>query len=189
MWEDTRDNTLVVNPSYSPEHGPYSLGATEAQSVVWGIFDEVIKASKALGKTDSEVDEIRNAKSKLSGLKIGSAGQLQEWKDDTQLDISGDNGHRHVNHLYGLFPGDQIVAGRSSEDNKFAEAAKVTLNTRGDGGTGWSKAWKINFRARLLDGEHAQKMVKEILTQSTITNLLDVHPPFRLMVTLVQHQV
>ena len=180
LWEDTRDNTLVVNPSYSPEHGPYSLGATEAQSVVWGIFDEVIKASKALGKTDSEVDEIRNAKSKLSGFKIGSAGQLQEWKDDTQLDISGDNGHRHVNHLYGLFPGDQIVAGRSSEDNKFAEAAKVTLNTRGDGGTGWSKAWKINFRARLLDGEHAQKMVKEILTQSTITNLLDVHPPFQI---------
>ena len=180
LWEDTRDHTLVVNPSYSPEHGPYSLGATEAQSVVWGIFDEVIQASQILGISDSEVDEIRTAKSRLSGLKIGSAGQLQEWKDDTQLDITGDNGHRHVNHLYGLHPGDQIVPGRSAEDDKYAQAAKVTLNTRGDGGTGWSKAWKINFWARLLDGEHAQKMVKEILTQSTITNLLDEHPPFQI---------
>lgn len=180
LWIDTRDNTLVVNPSYSPEHGPYSLGATEAQSIVWGIFDEVIRASEILGVNDSEVEEIRNAKSRLSGLKIGSAGQLQEWKDDTQLDITGDYGHRHVNHLYGLHPGDQIVAGRSEEDDKYIEAAKVTLNTRGDGGTGWSKAWKINFWARLLDGEHAQTMVKQILKESTITNLLDEHPPFQI---------
>lgn len=76
LWNDTRDNTLVVNPSYSPEHGPYSLGATEAQSVVWEIFNEVIKASEILGRNDSEVEEIRTALSKLSGPKIGSAGQL-----------------------------------------------------------------------------------------------------------------
>lgn len=180
LWTDTRDNTLVANPSYSPEHGPYTLGATYVQSVVWGLFDEVEQASQILGISDSEVNEIKNAKSRLSGLKIGSAGQLQEWKDDTQLDISGDNGHRHENHLYALHPGDQVVAGRSTEDDTYIEAMKKTLETRGDGGTGWSKAWKINLWARLLDGEHAQTMVGEILKESTLTNLLDVHPPYQI---------
>ncbi len=181
LVEDERDGTLVVSPSYSPEHGPYSLGSTFDQAVVWDIFNNVILAADVLGKSDtSEVQEIKAAFEKLSGPKIGLAGQFQEWKDETTMDITGDGGHRHVNHLYGLHPGKQIVAGRSEQDDEYVEAMKVTLNTRGDGGTGWSKAWKINFWARLRDGDHAHKMVEEQLKESTLQNLFDTHPPFQI---------
>lgn len=180
LWEDARDGTLVANPSYSPEHGPYSLGATEVQSVIWGIFDEVIRASEVLGIDSEELEEIKSSKSRLAGPKIGLGGQFMEWKDETAMDLTGDNGHRHVNHLFALHPGEQVVAGRSEEDDKFVEAMKVTLNTRGDGGTGWSKAWKINFWARLHDGDRAQKLVKELLYESTLSNLFDTHPPFQI---------
>ena len=80
---------------------------------------------------------------------IGQA--TMEWKDEVTKDINTDGGHRHTNHLFWLHPGSAIVAGRSEWDNKYAEAMKVTLNTRGDAGTGWSKAWKLNFWARLHD--------------------------------------
>ena len=177
---DERDGSLVVSPSYSPEHGAYSLGATEPQAVVWGIFDQVLQASEIVGDTEADIQEIREAQKNLSSPKIGQAGQFQEWKDEIQMDITGDGGHRHVNHLYPLHPGNQIVIGRSAEEDAFGEAMKVTLNTRGDGGTGWSKAWKINFWARLRDGDRAQKLVKELLSESTLPNLFDTHAPFQI---------
>ncbi|MHA4820559.1 glycosyl hydrolase family 95 catalytic domain-containing protein, partial [Streptomyces aculeolatus] len=95
----------------------------------------------------------------------------QEWKAD--LDDQN-NDHRHVSHLFGLHPGRQIEVG-----SQWAEAAKVSLTARGDGGTGWSKAWKINFWARLTDGDHAHKMLSEQLKSSTLPNLWDTHPPFQ----------
>ncbi len=180
LWEDERDGGLVANPSYSPEHGPYSIGASCDQAIIWELFEEVIKASAVLGKTGKELEEIRAAQSKLSLPKIGLGGQYMEWKDEITLDITGDNGHRHVNHLYALHPGTLVVAGRSVAEDAAVEAMKQTLRTRGDGGTGWSKAWKINFWARLRDGDHAGVMVNQILLESTNGNLFDMHPPFQI---------
>ena len=180
LWRDSRDGTLVANPSYSPEHGPYSLGASCDQAIICELFDMVIKASNVLDKNTSEIEEIKIAKERLAGPRIGFAGQFMEWKDELSMDISGDGGHRHVNHLHWLHPGSQIVAGRSPQEDLYTKAMKVTLNARGVGGTGWSKAWKINFWARLHDGDRSHKLVQEILKESTLTNLFDMCPPFQI---------
>ena len=177
---DERDGTLVSSPSWSPEHGPYSLGCTQDQAIIWELFHNVLQAAEILNIESSEIEEIRAAYEKLSGLHIGKAGQFQEWKDEVTLDITGDGGHRHVNHLYALHPGTMVVAGRSEEDDAYLDAMIETLNTRGDGGTGWSKAWKINFWARLRDGDRAATLLSELLKNSTYTNLYDAHPPFQI---------
>ena len=184
LWTDTRDNTLVSSPSYSPEHGPYSLGTSCDQAIITELFDMVIKADQILNPSKNsdtpEIAEIKDAKSRLAGPKIGLAGQFMEWKDETAMDISGDNGHRHVNHLFWLHPGTQIIPGRSAQEDLYAEAMKKTLNTRGDGGTGWSEAWKINFWARLRDGNRSHKLLENLLKESTYINLFDVCPPFQI---------
>ena len=180
LWTDERDGSLVANPSYSPEHGAYSLGASCDQAIIWELFDFVIKTSDILGKNSSQIEEIKTAKSRLAGPKIGLAGQFMEWKDEVTKDITGDDEHRHVNHLFWLHPGSQIIAGRSIQDSLYVDAMKKTLNTRKDGGTGWSKAWKINFWARLHDGNRSHKLLSELLKESTLTNLFDTHPPFQI---------
>jgi alpha-L-fucosidase 2 len=168
---DPRDGKLVVTPSFSPENGDFSAGASMSQQIVWNLFTNVASASSTLGD-NAFGDEVRSALSRLdTGTRIGSWGQLQEWKEDwdSQTDT-----HRHVSHLFGLFPGNQLTT------PALTNAAKVSLTARGDGGTGWSKAWKINFWARLLDGDHAHKMLSEQLTGSTLANLWDTHPPFQI---------
>ncbi|MEV0384794.1 glycoside hydrolase N-terminal domain-containing protein [Nonomuraea sp. NPDC050643] len=173
LHTDPRDGTLVVSPSYSPEHGDFSAGASMSQQIVREVFTNALEAAKRL-RTDEDLQaELGAALARLDpGLRIGSWGQLQEWKSD--WDSPADT-HRHVSHLYALHPGDQIAPG-----TREAEAAKVSLTARGDGGTGWSKAWKINFWARLLDGDHAHKMLAEQLKGSTLDNLWDTHPPFQI---------
>lgn len=177
---DTRDGTLVSSPSWSPEHGPYSIGASCDQGIIWELFDFTIKAAETLGIESSEIEEIRQAQDKLWLPEIGLNGEYLEWKDENTLDITGDYGHRHVNHLFTLHPGTLVVAGRSDEDDEYVESMKKVLEIRGDGGTGWSKAWKINFWARLRDGNHAGVMVNQILKESTYDNLFDTHPPFQI---------
>ncbi|KAA6351927.1 hypothetical protein EZS27_000724 [termite gut metagenome] len=190
LWRDERDGGLVANPSFSPEHGEFSLGASCDQAIIWQLFDIVINASKILNKESSEVEEIKAAKSKLTGPQIGLGGQFMEWKDEVTRDITGDGKHRHVNHLFWIHPGSQVVAGRSLQDDAYVAAMKNTLNTRGDDGTGWSKAWKINFWARLRDGNHAHTLLKSALSLTYVgnpaniggvyQNLFDTHPPFQI---------
>ena len=171
---DPRDGRLVVSPSYSPEHGPFSAGGSMSQEIVFDLFTNVSEAAKRVGD-EAFGHEIDAALAKLDpGLRIGSWGQLQEWKED--WDDPKDD-HRHVSHLFALHPGRQISPLTTPA---FAQAAQVSLNARGDGGTGWSKAWKINFWARLLDGDHAHRMLSEQLRQSTLPNLWDTHPPFQI---------
>ncbi|SEH00152.1 alpha-L-fucosidase 2 [Nonomuraea solani] len=173
LHTDPRDGRLVVSPSYSPEHGDFSAGASMSQQIVREVFTHALAAARTLKVDEGLRKELSAALAQLDpGLRIGSWGQLQEWKTD--WDARTDT-HRHVSHLYALHPGNQITPGSPE-----ARAAEVSLTARGDGGTGWSKAWKINFWARLLDGDHAHKMLAEQLKSSTLDNLWDTHPPFQI---------
>ena len=200
LWTDERDGTLVANPSLSPEHGAFSLGCTSSQGMIYQIFDAVEKAANILGRAEnSEIHEISEAKSRLSMPKIGKGGQFMEWKDEVKADLTGEgqwdeeqgrfvNTHRHTNHLFWLHPGHQVVPGRSETEDLYAEAMKSTLNTRGDEGTGWSRAWKLNFWARLRDGDRAYRLLRSCLNLTApgtsaggvYANLFDAHPPFQI---------
>ncbi|MGW0229470.1 glycoside hydrolase family 95 protein [Actinopolymorpha singaporensis] len=169
------DGTLVVSPSYSPEHGPVTAGASMSQQIVWDLLTNTLAAAQVLDADDEFRQRLVDTLARLDpGLRVGSWGQLQEWKGD--LDVATDD-HRHVSHLYALHPGSQVSPLTTPD---LAKAAQVSLRARGDGGTGWSKAWKVNFWARLLDGDHAHLMLGELLRNSTLPNLWDTHPPFQI---------
>ncbi|MEU8106431.1 glycoside hydrolase N-terminal domain-containing protein [Nonomuraea muscovyensis] len=173
LHTDPRDGKLVVSPSYSPEHGDFSAGTSMSQQIVREVLAHALAAAERLDVDQDFQAETRAALERLDpGLRVGSWGQLQEWKSDWD---SRTDTHRHASHLYALHPGDQIAAG-----SPHAEAATVSLTARGDGRTGWSKAWKMNFWARLLDGDRAHRMLAEQLNGSTLDNLWDTHPPFQI---------
>jgi alpha-L-fucosidase 2 len=180
---DPRDGKLVVSPSYSPEHGNFSAGGAMSQQIVYGLFTDTAAAARIVGDTEY-AEKLDAALKKLDpGLKIGKWGQLQEWKED--WDDPKDE-HRHTSHLYALHPGSQISPLTTPA---FTEAAKVSLRARGDSttshgeaGTGWSKAWKMNFWARLNDGDHAFQLLSQLLKENAMPNLWNqyVGPPFQI---------
>ena len=168
------DGTLVVPDGWSPEHGPQEEAVSYDQQLVWDVFTSTIEAADLLASDRDFRDALAAARDKLLAPKIGKWGHLQEW--ETDRDSERDT-HRHLSHLIALYPGRQISPRTTPA---LATAAKVSLRARGDGGTGWSKAWKISLWARLLDGDHAYKMLHELLRTGVLDNLLDTCPPFQI---------
>ena len=178
---DPRNGYLVVVPSVSPEHGPrgkkspITAGCTMDTQIVRDALSSTLQASEILGLDDAAYrGKLRDALAKLPPMKVGQYGQLQEWIEDG--DDPKDQ-HRHISHLYGLYPSDQITATRTPE---LFEGARTTLLQRGDMATGWSLGWKVNFWARMQDGDHAFLIMKNLFKYNTYPNLFDAHPPFQI---------
>ena len=170
---------LVSVPTVSPEHGPLgkrttvTAGSTMDNQIIFDVFTQVLAAAKVLGKDNSELAPLSAALKRLPPMQIGRYGQLQEWM------IDGDDPkdeHRHISHLYGLYPSNQISP--YSHPDLFTAAAN-TLNQRGDMATGWSLGWKINFWARMLDGNHAFKIIKNMLHLLPDDRSMRSHPDGR----------
>ncbi len=174
LIEDPKTGWLISTPSNSPEIGGLVAGPTMDHQIIRNLFEHCIEAARILGVDKEFAEKLTEIRKRIAPNQIGKHGQLQEWLEDKD---DPKNKHRHVSHLWGLHPGNEITPLGTPD---LAEACKVTLSHRGDGGTGWSKAWKINFWARLLDGDHSHKMLIEQLSKSTEPNLFDTHPPFQI---------
>lgn len=191
LVEEPKHKWLVINPGTSPENEPkniperkgvsFDAGATMDNQIVYDMFTTALRAAAVL-KTDAAfADTLEVFRKRLPPMQVGQHGQLQEWIED--LDDPKDN-HRHISHLYGLYPSQQITP-RTPE---LFSAAKTTLLQRGDISTGWSMGWKVNWWARMQDGNHAYKLIQNQLSPlganegggGTYPNLFDAHPPFQI---------
>jgi alpha-L-fucosidase 2 len=190
---EDKNGFLVTSPSTSPENAYKNdlnvvEGSTMELQIIFDLFTNTIAACKTLGTDVSFRTKLETARAKIRPMQIGKAGQLMEWSHDWDLEAPEIH-HRHISHLFGLYPGKQISP---SATPGLAAAAKKTLEIRGDDGTGWSLAWKINFWARLLDGDHAYSLITKQLNLVSTTattyskgggtypNLFDAHPPFQI---------
>jgi alpha-L-fucosidase 2 len=191
LVEHPKYHWLVICPDESPENAPQAhqgssldAGVTMSNQIVFDVFSTAIRAADILKKDKAFVDTLKQLRNRLAPMHIGQYGQLQEWLDD--IDDPKDN-HRHISHLYGLFPSNQISPYRTPQ---LYSAAKNTLLQRGDVSTGWSMGWKVNWWARMLDGNHAYKLIQSQLSPvqlgrrgeggGTYNNLFDAHPPFQI---------
>ncbi|GAB3573648.1 glycoside hydrolase family 95 protein [Spirosoma luteolum] len=191
---EDKDGYLVTAPSTSPENkfknpkggeAAVSVATTMDMSIIYDLFSNLIEAQDVLGTDPAFRTLLMQKRAKLYPLKLDKRGRIQEWYRDFD---ETDTLHRHVSHLFGLHPGHRI----STDTPGFFEGARKTLNVRGDAGTGWSKGWKINFWARLLDGDHAYKLIRQLMKYTdergvqmsrgggTYPNFFDAHPPFQI---------
>ncbi len=190
FWEERlipdANGALVTPDGWSPEHGPHEPGVTYDQEIVWDLFTNYIEASKILNLDEDYRAKVTVLREKLVKPKIGKWGQLMEWSVDR--DDSTDL-HRHISHLFALYPGRQISVTATPE---LASAARKTLISRGDQSTGWAMAWRINFWARMSDGNHAYKLLRNLMSivgnvgtdydkgGGIYSNMFDAHPPFQI---------
>ena len=177
----------IVAPSVSPEHGPITGGCTMDNQIVFDALCNTLQAARVVDDSQAFQDSLRQMIDRLPPMQVGRYGQLQEWLQD--MDDPNDE-HRHISHLYGLYPSNQISPFSQPE---LFRAARTTLEQRGDKATGWSMGWKINFWARMLDGDHAYRLISNMLQLlpsdaeagkypegRTYPNLFDAHPPFQI---------
>jgi len=175
LIEDPKTGWLISTPSNSPENGGLVAGPTMDHQIIRDLFTNCIKASEILDVDEDFRTKLTELRGRIAPNQIGQHGQLQEWLEDKD---NPKNQHRHVSHLFGLHPGKEISRRRTPD--LFA-AAKKSLEMRGDGGTGWSMAWKVNFWARFEDGDHSYKMLSSLLTPGRMyPNMFDAHPPFQI---------
>lgn len=197
MVQHPKNGYWVTSPSMSPEHGPagedensassIAAGCTMDNQIVFDVLTSTLRAAQLLDKPTAYQDSLRTLLSRMAPMQVGKYNQLQEWIEDADRP---DDKHRHISHVYGLFPSNQISPYQHPE---LFQAARNTLIQRGDEATGWSIGWKINLWARLLDGNHALKIVNNMLKLlpsdremrqhpqgRTYPNLFDSHPPFQI---------
>jgi alpha-L-fucosidase 2 len=182
LVEEPTHKWLVTNPSISPENQhPFGsavcAGPTMDSQIIRDLFSNCIEASELLGVDAEFRKQLGAARARLAPNQVGSGGQLQEWLEDWDAKAP-EQKHRHISHLYGVFPSAQITPRGTPE---LANAAKVTLNTRGDITTGWAIAWRINCWARLHDGDRAYSILNHLFDPTrTYPNMFDAHPPFQI---------
>jgi alpha-L-fucosidase 2 len=187
LVEDPATGMLVCGPTTSPENnikapdgsrGSLSMGPAMDQQIIYELFTHTILASEILNTDATFREKLKNMRARLAApVKVGNDGRVLEWAEGLEEVTKG---HRHISHLYALHPSWQISPGTTPE---LAAAARKTIDVRlenGGGHTGWSRAWIINFFARLLDGDKCYENIQALLTKSTLSNLLDVHPPFQI---------
>ena len=185
LVKDPKTGKLISSPSNSPENGGLVAGPTMDHQIIRGLFKACIESANVL-KTDRDFAvNLEKLLPQIAPNQIGRAGQLQEWMSDIDDTTSH---HRHVSHLWGVYPGEEITPEKTPD---LINAAKKSLEFRGDDGTGWSLAWKINYWARFLDGEHAYTMIRKLFNPimdasvkkgggGSYPNLFDAHPPFQI---------
>ncbi len=182
LVEDPQHHWLVTSPSLSPEnHHPFGTsicaGPTMDMQILRDLFTHCIEAAEILGIDEDFRLKVNKARSRLAPNQIGSNGQLQEWLEDWDMQAPWLD-HRHVSHLYGLYPSDQINVHTTPE---LAAAARKSLEIRGDEATGWGIGWRLNLWARLHEAEHAYKILTMLLRpERTYPNMFDAHPPFQI---------
>jgi alpha-L-fucosidase 2 len=183
LIRDPLSGSLISGPSNSPEQGGLVMGPTMDHQIIRNLFQSTAEAATILGVDKDFAAELTDKASKIAPNKIGKHGQLQEWMEDVDQPT---NQHRHVSHLWGVYPGRDIT----TQDRALFAAAKQSLLYRGDGGTGWAMGWKINLWARFLDGDRAHTILKNLIKPvvdkgsmgggGLYTNLFDAHPPFQI---------
>lgn len=176
---DEEQDRLVSSPTYSPEHGPVTVGNTYEQSLIEQLFIDFLAASKELSEGGELQAKVREMLPKLKPYHIGKTGLLKEWFEEDEPDFDRskiEKNHRHLSHLMGLYPGKRIT----SETPELMSAAVMSMNDRGDESTGWARAHRLNLWARTGDGERAYKLLRGLLSDCTFENLWDFHPPFQI---------
>jgi alpha-L-fucosidase 2 len=182
LVQDPKSGFLYTGPSNSPEQGGLVMGPSMDREIVRALFGDVIAASETLGLDAEFREQLSGMRKRIAPLQIGRYGQLQEWMEDKD---DPKNEHRHVSHLWAVFPGDLITPYGTPE---LFKAARQSLIFRGDAATGWSMGWKINLWARFLDGDHAYRILQNLITPASdkpahaglFANLFDAHPPFQI---------